>query len=81
MRCRSGKCGRKKKKIGITVGGPMPGLRFIIKPDKQHYFFATPTDPVYCGVYYTLVNRLTLLKEQMATFAHSLERNKSCQKG
>lgn len=80
MSCR-GRCKRKnKKRLGVTVNGPISGKKFIIQPDKQHYFFATPTNPYYCGAYYTLVNRLTPLGEQIAIFSYNLERIKSCQK-
>lgn len=65
-----------EKRFGITVGGLTPGIKFIIEPNKRHYFFSTPNNSFYYGSYYTLVNRGTPLGEQLAVYIHSLKREK-----
>ncbi len=59
---------------GVTIGGPVPGRHFQIKPGQKHYFFPTPQDPTYSGAYYTLVSNVTLLGEQKAVFQMNKER-------
>lgn len=64
-----------KNQLGVTVGGPIPGTHFIVKPNKHTYFFPTPSDTQYCGVFYVLINGLTPLKEHMAIFnSHAARR-------
>lgn len=59
---------------GITIGGPVPGQHFQIKPGQRHYFFPTPQNPTYLGAYYTLINSVTPLGEQKAVFQINKER-------
>ena len=76
MKKKKKKKNQSKERFGITVGGLAPGIRFIIEPNKRHYFFSTPNNSFYCGSYYTLVNRGTRFGEQIATYTYSLKREK-----
>lgn len=64
---------KKKKQIGICVGGPAAGEMFIIDGPRQ--IMLTPADPFYIGAVYEGTNRVTILREIIYLFNHCLERN------
>ena len=77
--------GRRKKKpkkdpplIGITVGGPAPGMRFVADFNANAHVVLLPTDPVYCAASYTYFPQLTALGEMIAKFSHCIKREKPC---
>lgn len=67
----------KKDRLGVTIGGPVPGTQFPIKLGKRDYFFATPKDPHYSGAYYVIVPKVTQLREQVAVFTRRLVRGET----
>lgn len=75
---------KKKKKnpplIGLTVGGPTPGIRFIADFDANAHVILLPTDPVYCAASYTYYPQLTALGEMVARFSHCIKREKPTKK-
>lgn len=74
---------RKKKKpkkeptlIGLTVGGPAPGIRFVADYSALAHVVLLPKDPVYCAASYTYFPQLTALGEMIAKFSHCIKREK-----
>lgn len=72
---------RKKKKkekkvplMGITVGGPTPGVRFVVDMKAAAHVVLLPTNPTYCAASYTYFPRLTALNEMIAKFSHCVKR-------
>jgi len=69
---------KKKKKepplVGLTVGGPAPGIRFMADFDAQAHIVLLPTNPVYCAASYTYYPQLTALGEMIAKFSHCIKR-------
>ncbi len=76
--------GKKKKKkekknpplIGITVGGPAPGIRFVVNMKAVAHVVLLPHDPVYCAASYTFYPKLTATGEMVAKFSHCIKREK-----
>ena len=62
--------------IGLTVGGPAPGVRFIADMNAAAHVVLLPTDPVYCAAVYTYFPQLTSLSEMIAKFSHCVKREK-----
>jgi len=76
---------KKKKKpkkepplIGLTVGGPAPGIRFTADFNAQAHIVLLPTNPVYCAASYTYYPQLTALGEMIAKFSHCIKREPIC---
>ena len=73
---------KKKKKakslplIGITVGGPAPGVRFVVDMEAVARVVLLPHDPVYCAASYTFYPKLTATGEMVAKFSHCIKREK-----
>ena len=75
--------GRRKKVktpplIGITVGGPVPGIRFRVDMNAQAHVVLLPNNPAYCAASYTYYPQLTALSEMVAKFSHCIKREKPC---
>jgi hypothetical protein len=64
----------KEDKLGVTVGGPIPGHHFRVVEGQRHYFFPTPKDPSYSGAYYSLAAKISPLGERVAVFQMNRER-------
>lgn len=70
---------KKKKKrilIGITVGGPMPGIRFQMDLSKNTHVVLLPSNPFYCAAIYVYTKQLTATREVVAIFNHCVPRPK-----
>ncbi len=74
--------GRRKKKkekktlplIGVTIGGPAPGVRFVVDMKAVAHVVLLPRDPVYCAASYTFYPKLTATGEMVAKFSHCIAR-------
>ena len=62
--------------MGVTVGGPTPGMRFQVDLNAEAHAVVTPTDPHYCAAIYRYNPQLTAIKELVAVFSHCVPREK-----
>lgn len=70
---------KKKKKrilIGVTIGGPSPGIRFQMDLSKNTHVVLLPSNPCYCAAVYVYTKQLTAAKEVVAMFNHCVPRPK-----
>lgn len=72
---------RKKKKvnkveIGVTVGGPTPGIQFKIDFNAEAHVILLHNNPHYCAVVYVYAPKLTSFGEMVAMFSHYIKRKK-----
>ena len=71
---------KKKKKIkkkilmGVTVGGPAPGIRFQVDFNAAAHVVLLPTDPHYCAAIYSYVAQVSAINEVIAKFSHCVKR-------
>lgn len=68
---------KKKKKrplIGVTVGGPTPGIRFQANLNAEAHVILLPNNPFYCAAVYRYNPQLTALREMVAVFSHCVKR-------
>ena len=67
---------KKKKIIGVTFGGPTPGVEFVVDTNKKTHLVLLPDNPHYIGAVYKYVSKLTVLNEMIAVFSHCIKRPK-----
>lgn len=65
---------KRKLTLGVTIGGPTPGIQFQVDNDKKAYISLLPTDPFYCAAIYKYIP--TPLDETIAVFSHCVKRPK-----
>jgi len=64
----------KKVEVGVTSGGPTPGVRFKIDFDADAHVILLSNNPHYCAAVYIYVPKLTPFGEMVAKFSHYIER-------
>ena len=73
---------KKKKKInkvevGVTSGGPTPGVQFKIDFNAEAHIVLLHNNPHYCAAVYVYIPKLTPFGEMIAKFSHFIKRNKT----
>ena len=67
---------KKKKKhlIGVTIGGPTPGIQFVVDFNKKTHIILLPNNPFYCAAVYVYTLQFTAIGEMSAMFNHYIYR-------
>lgn len=60
--------------MGVTIGGPSPGIRFQVDLDAEAHVILLPNNPHYCAAIYRYNPQLTALREIVAKFSHCIKR-------
>lgn len=67
----------KRVEIGVTSGGPTPGVRFKIDFNAEAYVVLLHNNPHYCAAVYVYIPKLTSFGEMVAKFSHYVKREKT----
>ncbi len=62
------------KVIGITVGGPAPGVQFQVNPHTIFHKIILPNSPHYSVALYIYTKQFTATNEMIATFLRCIKR-------
>lgn len=71
----SKKKNKRKPLMGVTVGGPTPGMRFEVDLNAEAHAVIIPNNPFYCAAIYRYNPQLTATNELVAVFSHCVKRN------